>query len=171
MRAEPPGFTAAHPSPPPPGCLRATARRGCPFPRGATTTARRWFSLPAALKGLIDRTFLPGVAFTLPTAPPPSGNFAAVRRAASTGLVPGLINIKKVGVVTTYGAPRHIALAAGDGGNALFGRALLPLFHQDCAIAWAGLYDMHNTTHEARAGFIARVRDEYQHAFLPEAKR
>jgi len=69
-----------------------------------------WFSTPAILKGFIDRVFLPGVAFRLP-------HLESKEEESYFGLIPGLTNIKKVGVVTTYGAPRHIAFVSGDCGR------------------------------------------------------
>ncbi|KAJ1617841.1 flavoprotein-like protein, partial [Pavlovales sp. CCMP2436] len=124
-----------------------------------------WFSLPAALKGLIDRTFVPGVAFFLPSPSPSAPSTGA------TGLVAGLTNVKRVGAVTTYGAPRHIAALAGDGGNALLGRALLPLYHPECTISWLGLYSLHASQHEERRAFLQTVFEHYRDDFLPPATR
>jgi NAD(P)H dehydrogenase (quinone) len=50
-----------------------------------------WFGLPAMLKGWFDRIWVPGVAFRFRTA---------------RGLEPLLTNIRRLGVVTTYGSPR-----------------------------------------------------------------
>jgi hypothetical protein len=91
---------------------------------------------------------------------------AEVRVPGATGLVPGLTNISKIGVVTTYGAPRHVALIVGDGGNALLGRTLLPLYAPSCAVSWLGLWDMNGSSREQREAFVERVRDEYEHRFL-----
>ena len=51
-----------------------------------------WFNFPAALKGYFDRVMLPGVAFKLPV--------HSDTNTTKTGLVPGLTNISKIGVVT-----------------------------------------------------------------------
>lgn len=124
-----------------------------------------WFSVPAALKGLIDRSYVPGIAFSLPTASPASATTDAVGP-ASNGLIPGLTNIKKVGCVTTYGAQRHVAFALVDSGNLLLGRALLPLYHRECSVSWLGLYGLHGTTADERAAFLRKVRHEFEHNFL-----
>lgn len=129
-----------------------------------------WFSVPAPLKGLIDRAYLPGVAFAYPGAPlppPPPGAAPAPAQPSSTGLVPLLTNVKKVGVVTTYGAPRHIAAGAVDAGNLLLGHALLPLYHAGCSVRWLGLYGMNSASADERAAFLLRVRSEFEHGFLP----
>lgn len=53
-----------------------------------------WFNFPAALKGYFDRVMLPGVAFKLPSTTSDSS------KTTRTGLLPGLVNISKIGVVT-----------------------------------------------------------------------
>jgi putative NADPH-quinone reductase len=120
-----------------------------------------WMGVPAILKGFVDRVFLPGVSFRIPGVDGAPGNQGG-------GLIPGLPNIKKVGVVTTYGAPRHIVAAAGDLGHGLIARALLPLFHAECTIRWQGLYSMDTQTAKARADFVGEVREIYSHNFIPE---
>ena len=49
-----------------------------------------------------------GVGFRLPTEADKKGQ-------GSTGLLPGLSNIEKVGVVTTYGATQTTVMLAGEG--------------------------------------------------------
>ena len=58
-----------------------------------------WFNVPGALKGYIDRTFLPHVAFRLPKQSRPDDTGAT-----ETGLQPLLTNIEKLGVVSTVRA-------------------------------------------------------------------
>ena len=54
---------------------------------------------PAILKGFVDKVFLPGVSFVLRE----NGDY-----------VPRLFNIKRLGVVCTYGGSRWTTLLAGD---------------------------------------------------------
>lgn len=113
-----------------------------------------WMSVPAILKGFVDRAFLPGIAFKLPHLE--DGSEKPVM-----GLIPGLANIKKVGVITTYGASRTIVNLAGDGGNALIGRVLLYLFSPQCTLLWQGLYGMDTASEVKRKQFLHEVRVSY----------
>ena len=63
--------------------------------------------------------------------------------------------------MTTYGAPRHIVWAAGDGGRGLITRGLLPLFSDRCSVLWLALYEMDAQSPERRAHVLATV----EHAF------
>jgi NAD(P)H dehydrogenase (quinone) len=138
-----------------------------------------WMNVPGTLKGWIDRTFLPHVAFRLPKQVlfeylpyAPCTNSAnspvvifQVREgppATETGLQPLLTNIERVGVVTTYGASPWIVAAAGDNGRRMWSRALRPLFSPTCALRWHGLHDMDNTTKEQREMFLAEVEEAYK---------
>lgn len=74
-----------------------------------------WFGPPAALKGLLDRTLVPGVGFRF------SERSGKVR--------PGLTNIRRITAVTTHGRSRREVLAAGDGGRLYLLRALRTIVH------------------------------------------
>jgi putative NADPH-quinone reductase len=113
-------------------------------------------NVPAALKGFVDRTFLPHVAFRLPRQAGPA------TPVAETGLVPLLTNIERVGVVTTYGASQWVVAAAGDNGRGMFSQALRPLFAPSCTLRWHGLYDMDTTSPAQRAAFLAEVQEAYE---------
>jgi putative NADPH-quinone reductase len=118
-----------------------------------------WFNVPAMLKGWLDRVFLPGVAFKLPHLEPAG---SPVRG----GLVPCLDHISKMGIVSTYGAPRHITNACGDNGRQMLCRAILPLFSADCAVHHHGLYEMDCCDVERRAAFLNEVERYYGEEFL-----
>jgi len=113
-----------------------------------------WFNVPASVKGFFDRVFIPHVAFTLPE--------ASKTKTSNTGLVPLLTNVKKVGVVTTYGAPKHIAIFAGDNGRQMISRAIRPLFAKDCPMVWMGLYNLHFKTYEERKAFLGEVENRFR---------
>eukprot|EP00466_Bigelowiella_natans_P018777 jgi/Bigna1/81165/fgenesh1_pg.78_\ len=122
-----------------------------------------WFNVPGALKSFFDRTFLPHVAFSLP----PENNLqldggGEGPSTTSTGLVPLLTNIKKIGVVTTYGAPKPVALLAGDNGRQMISRAFRPLFNNECPMVWMGLYNIHGTTLQERQSFLSNVENRFR---------
>ncbi|KAJ1475584.1 flavoprotein-like protein [Baffinella frigidus] len=116
-----------------------------------------WMNVPGTLKGFIDRTFLPHVAFRLTTQAT-----AGDGGVTGTGLLPLLTNIERVGVVTTYGASRLIVAGAGDNGRQMIGYALRPLFAPGCSLRWLGLYEMESTTEAQRRAYLARIEAAYR---------
>jgi putative NADPH-quinone reductase len=118
-----------------------------------------WFNVPAALKGFFDRTLLPGTAFRLPHLEKCD---ASTTKTSSTGLQPNLLNIKKIGCVSTYGATRAITFAAGDNGRNMITRGILPLFSQKCTVLWLSLHDMDNQTEQGRNEFLRNVRTQFE---------
>mmetsp|Transcript_19319 Transcript_19319/g.18649 ORF Transcript_19319/g.18649 Transcript_19319/m.18649 type:complete len:253 (+) Transcript_19319:99-857(+) len=113
-----------------------------------------WFSLPAIVKGYLDRVLLPGISFKLPD--------ASMVKAGQTGLIPGLTNIKKIGVITTYGCPFHVVLYCGDSSRSIITNGVRPLFGENCVVKWNGLYNMDNVTKEERDQFLDRIINEYK---------
>ena len=111
------------------------------------------FNFPAALKGYFDRVMLPGVAFKLPQ--------DNSQRAGKTGLLAGLINVTKVGVVTTYGANRLTVFRVGDNPRRWISRGFRPLCAPNCQILWYGIYDMHVQTEANRHAFVKEVETAY----------
>ena len=111
-----------------------------------------WFNFPAALKGFFDRVLLPGVAFRITT---------NTSEKTNTGLAPGLPNIKKVGVVTTFGATPLVVLYAGDNGRRFISRGFRALCAPQCAMLWHGLHGMDHTTEAERAAFLKEFEDAY----------
>mmetsp|Transcript_1198 Transcript_1198/g.2400 ORF Transcript_1198/g.2400 Transcript_1198/m.2400 type:complete len:118 (-) Transcript_1198:54-407(-) len=112
------------------------------------------FNVPAVLKGFFDRSLWPGRAFTMPD--------PTESKSALVSITPGLTNIKRLGVVTTYGSPSYITLAAGDNGRNMITRAILPLFSDQCTIRWLGLYDMDKQTQYSREHFLNYVESSFE---------
>jgi putative NADPH-quinone reductase len=100
------------------------------------------FGYPAILKGFLDRVFLPGVSFKL-----------------VDGRVQGaLTHLKTVVTVTTYGAHRWRAFAAGNPPKRFATRVLRAVTGLKAKVEFLAHYDMNRSTPESRAAFLARVR-------------
>lgn len=104
------------------------------------------FGLPAILKGYFDRVFLPGVSFTLDQGT----------------VLPNLQNIKRVIVVTTYGASRWRAFLVGDPPRKIAKRFLRAVFRTPGPVTFLALYDMNNATPARCEAFMGRVRSTMQ---------
>jgi putative NADPH-quinone reductase len=102
-----------------------------------------WFGPPAMLKGWLDRVWVPGVAF---------------RRGGPRVLQPLLGNIRRIGVVTTYGSPRWLLWLVGWPDWRLVRRGLRPLCARGCRVDWLALTRMDTCTAPERARFLADVR-------------
>lgn len=104
-----------------------------------------WFSMPAILKGWVDRVWGPGVAFTYD----PKDNH----------LVPALGNIRLFGVVTSYGSPWWIVhLFAGNAGYKVLMRGMKPMCAKGVRSFYLAHYDMDHSTEASRRAFMERVR-------------
>lgn len=103
-----------------------------------------WYGLPAMLKGWMDRTLLPGVAFTL-------------REDGRTGIRPALTQIARMGVFTTCGASWWLMALMGAPGRRTLLRGLRALCARRLRHAFAAHYRMDHSTAESRARHLARV--------------
>lgn len=101
---------------------------------------------PAIIKGWIDRVWVSGVAFDLPS---------NRRRIA-----PLLRNIHRLYVITTYGSSRFVNILEGEPGKRMIMRGLRTLVHPRCRRRWVACYGMDHATHSQRAAFIVRVDRE-----------
>jgi putative NADPH-quinone reductase len=101
-----------------------------------------WFGPPAMLKGWLDRVWVPGVAFRL---------------GGPTALRPLLTNIRRIGVVTTYGSPRWLLWLVGWPDWRMVVRGLRPLCARRCRLDWLALTRMDTCTASQRERFLAKV--------------
>lgn len=108
-----------------------------------------WSGLPAILKGWLDRTLLPGVAFTLSAAgSDPEG---------ARVVTPALDNITRVVGITTYGSGRLEVVLLGDGGRRTVTRTVRLVCARRCRTTWLGLHRLDTASEEERARFLDRV--------------
>lgn len=101
-----------------------------------------WSSLPAILKGWLERVMVPGVAFVF----------------NSNGKVrPGLSNVRHIIGISTYGSPRAYVRCINDNGRRTLTRALRLNTGLRTRTAWLGLYAIDTTTAAQRSDFLDRV--------------
>lgn len=103
-----------------------------------------WYALPAVLKGWLDRTMLPDVAFLMP-----DGVNRTIR--------PGLTHIRRLGVFTTCGASWWLTTFVGAPGKRMLTRGIGLLCAPRHRRAFAAHYLMDSSTPESRARHLARV--------------
>lgn len=103
-----------------------------------------WYSMPAMMKGWVDRVWGPGIAF---------GHDREGSR-----IEPRLTHIRLFGVVTSYGAPWWVVrLIVGDPGRKVLMRGMKPLCHKKVRSFYLAHYDMDRSTQATRAAFLDRV--------------
>lgn len=104
-----------------------------------------WYGMPAILKGYFDRVWAKDVAFTLPE--------------GGGAILPALTNIKKLWVVTTYGAPWWlIRLVLRDPVRAVILGGLSRLCGRGVETKFLALYNIDGASHARCTGFLARVQ-------------
>jgi len=101
-----------------------------------------WFGMPTLLKGWLDRVWLPDVAFRL---------------GGTKALVPLLTNVRRIGVVTTYGSPWWLLWWVGWPDRRIVRRGLKPLCAPNCQVEWLGLTAMDADRPERRTKFLDSV--------------
>jgi len=103
-----------------------------------------WYGMPAILKGYFDRVWAQGVAFRLPE--------------GGGAILPALTNIKKLWVVTTYGAPWWlIRLVLRDPVRAVILGGLARLCGRGTRTRFLALYNIDGASRARCAAFLARV--------------
>jgi len=106
-----------------------------------------YYSMPAMLKGWLDRVWLPGVTFEL----------APVKQRTIRGK---LQHIRRFVGITTSGSPWWWLKVIGDPGRSIFMKGLRPLYAKGCRMKWLQLYNMNHVSDADRQAFLARVRRE-----------
>lgn len=101
-----------------------------------------WYGLPAILKGWLDRIWLPGVAFSLPS---------------EGDIRPTLTHVRKLAVITTCGASWWLTQLVGAPGRNTLLRGCGFLMAKGCRKTFLAHYSMDDSTPESRARYLARV--------------
>ena len=102
-----------------------------------------WSTLPAILKGWLERVMVPGVSF---------------RFDERTGKVkPALGNVRMIVGISTYGSPRSYVRLINDNGRRILTRALRVSCGIRTRTRWLGLYGIDTSTEVQRAEFAAHV--------------
>lgn len=104
-----------------------------------------WSSLPAMLKGWLERVMVPGVAFVF-------NDSGKVR--------PGLGNVRRIVGISTYGSPRSYVRLINDNGRRTLTRALRLNTGLRTRTSWLGLYAIDGATAEQRSEFLDRVEQK-----------
>lgn len=102
-----------------------------------------WSGQPAMLKGWIDRVWVNGVAWSLPS--------------GSNRLRPELRNVRRLVAVTTHGSSKWINVIEGEGGKRTVTRSLRAMCHPLARATWLALYGLDSATPDRRAAFLDRV--------------
>ena len=101
---------------------------------------------PAVLKGFVDKVFLPGVCFDLKE---------------DGAYVPRLHNIKRLGVVCTYGGSRFWTAVMGDPPRRFLKRSMRANCAPGARCDYLAHYDMDHTRPERRTAFLSKVEARF----------
>ncbi len=102
-----------------------------------------WSSMPAMLKGWLERVMVEGVSF----------RFDDRHRVR-----PALGSIRRIVGISTYGSPRLYVRAINDNGRRILTRALRLSTGWRTRTTWRARYKMDSTTPAKRQAFLGKVR-------------
>lgn len=102
-----------------------------------------WYGQPAMLKGWLDRVWTPEITFTVPT--------------LDRAMTPMMTHVKRLGVVTTCGAPRWWSHIVGHPGKKTILRGMRALCDKRCRTLFLAHYKMDTSTPESRGRFLRTV--------------
>lgn len=102
-----------------------------------------WSSLPAIMKGWLERVMVPGVGFVLDE---------------HHRLRPGLGNVRHIVGISTYGSPRRYVKLINDNGRRTIMRALRLSTGWRTRTKWLAMYSIDASTAAQRAAFLGRVQ-------------
>lgn len=102
-----------------------------------------WSGLPAVLRGWLERTMVPGVAFHLDE--------------RTNKVKPGLGHVRRIVGISTWGSPRPYARLVNDNGRRVLTRALRMSCGLRVRTRWMACYRMDRSDPERRAAFLDRV--------------
>lgn len=102
-----------------------------------------WSGLPAVLRGWLERTMLPGVAFHLDE--------------RTNKVRPGLGHVRRIVGISTWGSPRPYALLVNDNGRRVISRALRMSCGLRTRTRWMAFYGIDRSDPARRSGFLDRV--------------
>ncbi len=103
-----------------------------------------WWGMPAILKGFLERVFVPGVSFSL--------------NAQTKKVAPGLLHIRRIVGITTYGSKRLTMRLFNDSGRRIVMRCVRLLSPSlRTKTTWLGLYGMDDATDVDRQEFLEKV--------------
>lgn len=106
-----------------------------------------YYSMPAMLKGWLDRVWLPGVTFEV----------APAKERTIRGK---LKHLRCFVGITTSGSPWWWLKLIGDPGRSIFMKGLKPLYARGCRMKWLQLYNMNHVSAADREAFLVRVKRE-----------
>jgi putative NADPH-quinone reductase len=101
-----------------------------------------WSGLPAQLKGWLERVLVAGVAF---------------RFTKKDRVRPGLTQMRRIHVISTYGSPKLYVRLVNDNGRRILTRALRLCGIRRTKTSHQGLYALDTSTTESRQQFLRDV--------------